>query len=240
MEDNNNNSNGQKENLMIDQNQFPNKVEIQNNNQKPNYIPPLININNDQQQAMAYNPQTAPIQYPPQQPQTIYQQYNMPNQIPQQNYNTLPQANASPAPTNIYDYQSNIPINYIPNMPIPQSMEQEPIPPEVQQYMTPSTSENTHVEENTPEKRLNLEVSQNDKVEVNKDEDCCDKCLICCDNCCEGFCDCLDAFFCCNCKCCKCECCDSECCKECLACLQIFAAICECIGAVCSIFAAFG
>ena len=81
-------------------------------------------------------------------------------------------------------------------------MEQEPIPPEVQQYMTPSTSENTHVEENPPEKRLNLEVSQNDKVEINKDEDCCDKCCKCfCDNfekCCCCFCDCLDAFFCCN------------------------------------------
>ena len=67
MEDNNNkNSNDQKENLIIEQNQFPNKIEIENNNQKPNYIPPLININNDQQQAMAYNPPTAPIQYPPQ------------------------------------------------------------------------------------------------------------------------------------------------------------------------------
>ncbi len=39
----------------------------------------------------------------------------------------------------IYNNQSNIPINYIPNMPVPQLMEQEPIPPEVQQNMTPST-----------------------------------------------------------------------------------------------------
>ena len=235
MEDNNNNSNDQKENLIIDQNQFPNKVEIQNNNQPPNYIPPLININNDYQQAMAYNPPTAPIQYPPQQPQTVYQQYNIPTQIPQQNVNTLPQANAYPAPTNIYDNQSNIPINYIPNMPIPQSMEQEPIPPEVQQYMTPYTSENTQVEENPPEKRLNLEVSQNDQVEVNKDENCC---VVCCSDCCDCFCGCLYTFFCCDCDCCKSQEC-KECCEGCLACLAVLGAICECIGAVCSIFAAF-
>lgn len=236
MEDNNNNnSNDQKENLIIDQNQFPNKAEIDNNNQPPNYIPPLININNDYQQAMAYNPPTALIQYQPQQPQTVYQQYNIPTQIPQQNVNTLPQANAYPTPTNIYDNQSNIPINYIPNMPIPQSMEQEPIPPEVQQYMTPYTSENTQVEENPPEKRLNLEVSQNGKVEVNKDENCC---VVCCSDCCDCFCGCLYTFFCCDCDCCKSQDC-KECCEGCLACLAVLGAICECIGAVCSIFAAF-
>ena len=69
MEDNNNNnSNDQKENLIIDQNQFPNKAEIDNNNQPPNYIPPLINITNDYQQAILYNPPMVPIQYPIQQP----------------------------------------------------------------------------------------------------------------------------------------------------------------------------
>ena len=184
---------------------------------------------------MAYNPPTALIQYQPQQPQTVYQQYNIPTQIPQQNVNTLPQANAYPTPTNIYDNQSNIPINYIPNMPIPQSMEQEPIPPEVQQYMTPYTSENTQVEENPPEKRLNLEVSQNGKVEVNKDENCC---VVCCSDCCDCFCGCLYTFFCCDCDCCKSQDC-KECCEGCLACLAVLGAICECIGAVCSIFAAF-
>ena len=236
MEDNNNNnSNDQKENLIISQNQFPNKAEIDNNNQPPNYIPPLININNNFQQAMLKNPPMVPIQYPIQQPQLIYQQYNIPTQIPQQNVNTLPQANAYPTPTNIYDNQSNIPINYIPNMPIPQSMEQEPIPPEVQQYMTPYTSENTQVEENPPEKRLNLEVSQNGKVEVNKDENCC---VVCCSDCCDCFCDCLYTFFCCDCDCCKSQEC-KECCEGCLACLAVLGAICECIGAVCSIFAAF-
>ena len=138
-------------------------------------------------------------------------------------------------PIQIYDNQSNIPINYIPNMPIPQSMEQEPIPPEVQQYMTPYTSENTQVEENPPEKRLNLEVSQNDQVEVNKDENCC---VVCCSDCCDCFCDCLYTFFCCDCDCCKSQDC-KECCEGCLACLAVLGAICECIGAVCSIFAAF-
>ena len=101
--------------------------------------------------------------------------------------------------------------------------------------MTPYTSENTQVEENPPEKRLNLEVSQNGKVEVNKDENCC---IVCCYDCCDCFCDCLYTFFCCDCDCCKSQDC-KECCEGCLACLAVLGAICECIGAVCSIFAAF-
>ena len=231
--DNENIVNQQNQNLIEDQNQFPNQEEVQNNNQTPSYVPPPNNENDYQPAMPAANP---PVQYPPYQPQTIYQQLNIPNPISEQNNNNIPPINQYPPSSGIYDYQSNYPPNNVPNIPIPQSVEEEEIPPEVQQQMNmaqPPNTESIPVETDQVQKSLLDEKIENERVNanINRNQIHPNVSDNCCDVCCECFCDCLGE--CCGefCKCCEacitCECCDEQCCNDCGDFVECCSAICQ-------------
>ena len=114
--DSNDFSNNQNQNLISNQDQYPSQAEVQNNNQTP-YIPPPNNYNSSEDALPPANPplpyqppnQNYPSIYnqPHHQPQTIYQQYNIPSPV-DQNINPLPPQNINTysSSSGIYDYQT--------------------------------------------------------------------------------------------------------------------------------------
>ena len=127
--DNNNFSTNSNQYLISQQDQYPTAEEIQNNNSnqiQTDYDPP--SENNFIPLEVSLPPDKPQVNYPPSHPRTIYDQLNIPNPVSQNYNNNSPETNPNiyTGPSNIYDYQSNIPQN-IPNMPIPQSIEEQQI-----------------------------------------------------------------------------------------------------------------
>jgi hypothetical protein len=194
--------------------------------QPSNYIPPIYNNNNNNYipPEVSLPPPNPPISYPkapaqPQQPRTIYQQLNIPNPLNQNlsgqdNPNTYTNStnNNIPSPSNIYDYQSMIPPN-IPNIPIPESVEEKHIPLEVQQNINVGIAPPIPLETYQPVNNNTNIKSQN----IYQEKSCCEDCGECCESCCQCFGDCL-----------TCQCCDEECCNNC-------AEFAECLIGVCQI-----
>lgn len=240
--DSNDFSNNQNQNLISNQDQYPSQAEVQNNNQTP-YIPPPNNYNSSEDALPPANPplpyqppnQNYPSIYnqPHHQPQTIYQQYNIPSPV-DQNINPLPPQNINTysSSSGIYDYQSNIP----PTIPIPQAIQvpqiipvNEQIPPEVIQGQNMVKPVGVVAAAGAP---LLVEQIRSEPVPPVAQahhrraccEDCCSCCAECCNSCCECCGDCLE------CKCCNdcdCDCCDDQCCRDCSDFAECCLAVCQ-------------